>query len=217
MRLVALNVGTPGPDAAAAVAEAILASAPDVAVLAEVAKGEAARLLRDTLKEGGLGATVKGYLDPPVVPHTIALASRPAHARVTLPFDGGPLAACALEVELDGIVVVGVRAPDGDGGAAFLADDLPAYLARLADRPAIVMGTLGAGDVAAPGWIDALATCRPGVAVDSWTDPASGRGVLEDRALVSPALAPRLRDAWLVQAPREAGLTAHAALVVEVG
>lgn len=217
MRLVALNVGTPGPDTAAAVAEAILASAPDVAVLAEVAKGEAARLVRDTLKEGGLGATVKGHLDPPAVPHTVALASRAAHARVVLPFEGGPWAACALEVELDGIVVVGVHAPSGPEGDDFLAGPLGAYLAGFGERRAIVIGTLGTGDPGLPGWFDALATSRPDQPADSWTDPATGRAMLVDRALLSPALAPALRDAWLAQAPREAGLTSHAALVVELG
>jgi hypothetical protein len=216
MRLVALNVGMPGPDRAAAIAGAILASAPDVAVLAEVAKGEAARLLRDTLKEGGLGATVKGHLDPPLVPHTIAFASRAAHASVVRPFDGGPWAACALEVEVDGVVVVGVHTPAGPEGDEFIAAQLGPHLDRLAGRRAIVLGTLGTGDPGIAGWVDALATRGPGEAGDSWTDPATGRGVLVDRALVSPALTPALRDAYLVQAPREAGLTAHAALVVEV-
>lgn len=187
MRLVALNVGTPGPDTAAAVAAAILAAAPDVAVLAEVAKGEAVRLLRDTLKEGGLAATVKGHLDPPAVPHTVALASRAAHAGVARPFDGGPWAACALEVTLDGIVVVGVRAPDGASGDEFLADGLGRYLATLADRPAIALGTFGPGRVTAPGWVDALATSRPSEVADSWTDPASGSGVLA----TAPSCRPR--------------------------
>ncbi len=218
MRLLALNVGMPAVERAADVAAAMLAAAPDIVVLAEVAKGEAARLLRDTLKAGGLGATVKGHLDPPAIPHTVAVASRAEHAAVRRPFDGGPWASCALEVELGGIVLVAVHAPEGQW-TAFRDAALAPYLATLVDRRAVVAGTF-ADDGTDPdlaGWIDAVAVRHPASREGTVAGDLGGGATLRvDRVLVSTSLAGAVTDAFILQAPREVGLTAHAAVVVDL-
>lgn len=216
MRLLALNVGMPEADRAVQVANAMLAESPHVVVLAEVAKGEAARLLRDTLKAGGLGATVKGHLDPPLIPHTVAVASAPAHDAVRQPFEGGRFASCALEVELDGIVLLAVHAPAREW-RAFRDTALVPHLAMLAGGRAVVAGTFASDgtDPALPGWTDAFEVIHPS-SNEGTVEAADGAIVRADRVLVSAPLAAAIRDARIVHAPRTAGLTSHAAVVVDL-
>jgi hypothetical protein len=211
MRLLVLNVNAPGTDRAEAIARTILAAEPDVAVLTEVTRGEGARLLRDTLKAGGLTATVKGTFDPPAVPHAVphavAVASASAHASSRLPFEGTEFAGCALEVTLDELVIAAVHAPGGDAGFRFRRDALADLADELGGRPAVIAGTTGPVRGPVPyGWIDAFSAANP-------RTPAADA---PDRVLISPAISRTLRAAYRDRIALDAGLVAHVAVVVEL-
>jgi len=207
MRLLVLNVHAPGTDRAEAIARMILAAEPDAAILTEVTKGEGARLLRDTLKMGGLSATVKGMFDPPAVPHAVAIASASPHASSRLPFEGTEFGGCALEVTLDELVVAAVHAPDGEAGVRFRRDALADLADELGDRPAVIAGTTGPVRGPVPyGWIDAFSAANPRTAAAD----------VPDRVLISPAISRTLRAAYHDRTALDAGLVAHVAVVVEL-
>ena len=66
------------------------------------------------------------------------------------------------------------------------------------------------------GWVDAWRAVHGARREYTWFSPRRGYGIRLDHAFLSPAMAARLADCRYSQAEREAGLSDHAALVLDV-
>jgi exodeoxyribonuclease-3 len=66
------------------------------------------------------------------------------------------------------------------------------------------------------GWCDAWRSRHPEAREYTWFSPNVGNGFRLDHCLLSPALAPALRDSKLHHEVRQAGLSDHSLLVVEL-
>jgi exodeoxyribonuclease-3 len=66
------------------------------------------------------------------------------------------------------------------------------------------------------GWCDAFRSRHPKLQEYSWVSPRSGNRFRYDHCLASPAANQRIRAVSYDQSPRLAGLSDHAALLVEI-
>jgi exodeoxyribonuclease-3 len=65
------------------------------------------------------------------------------------------------------------------------------------------------------GWVDSWRSLHPGGRQSSWRNRHTGNGFRIDHGLLSPALAPRLRQAEFAHEIRESRESDHAALVLD--
>jgi exodeoxyribonuclease III len=240
VRFVALNVQHTGVARADRIAAALHDLAPDVAVLTEVLPGPGAERLVDRLHDGGLAHHHAGLVETHDLPYATVVASRLPLDAVEDPFAGTRFAQAAQQVRIAGITLVALYAPlnrsrprtrDHD---EFWTQVFREHADSLVDRSAIMMGDWNTGarpldaeggavpgmaqfeSLLASGWTDAWRSLHPGEREFSWHDPGSGNGFRLDHALLSPALAANLHDAFYVHSTRLDKLSDHSALVVEV-
>lgn len=238
VRLLTLNVCHTGMERAKRLAPVVLNGLPDIAVLTEVRPGPATEHLLELMALGGMSAAARGATDADDLPYTLAIASRRPLDAVRRPFVGTRYGCAVLEVEVSGVIIVGLYVPlnrssprrrDHDGFWEVFAP----YAAGLLERPAVLVGDWNTGSaaldiggsavpgmaafdaLAASGWTDAWRSRHPGVSEYSWHNPGSGNGFRLDHALLSRPLAPALRDAAYRHETRARGMSDHAALAVE--
>lgn len=233
MRILALNVQHCGPKRATAVADAVLAREPDIALLSEVGQGAGTEQLLERLAAGGLTSIATGIADPHVALYTVAAASRTPFESVRVPL-APPHEHAVLELELEGLTIVAVYFPLGEAHLRCWDDAFTSYAHTVAPRQALIAGdwntassTLDIAGAAVPGmdrleallgagWTDAWRTQHPEAREYTWHHRASGNGFRLDHALLSSSLRPALRSATHCHEMRTVTVSDHAGLLVEL-
>lgn len=212
------------------IVERLRAAGPDVAVLTEFRRGRTGDELLERLAAAGL---VHVALPPvPARTNSVLVASRHAmRPSVDVPLE---LSRHIAAVEVAGVAVFGVYFPQKQAKRPVFE-----WLLGLPDevlrRPAVILGDLNTGrndlDVepggarfhvaeamnrlASAGWTDAWRHFHRTAREYSWRSRKSGFRI--DHAFVSRPLVPRLRGARYDHTAREAGISDHSLMVVEVG
>jgi len=238
MRLLAWNVQSGGAKRATAIVDFVRALEPDVLVLTEV-RGASSSLLLRLADEGwrhqavGENAAGRGA--------AAVLSRSPIERRTTLAEADGAFPGRWVEAEVPdaGLSVVGIYGPLREERFDDFWRSALAGLAERRDRPVVAAGDMNTGESLrdAPdrnffcsahfaaakqlGYVDAWRETHGGAAREySWYSRGTGgvqlNGFRLDHALLSPALAPRLRDARYVHEARERKLSDHSPLLVEL-
>lgn len=164
---------------------------------------------------GVLIAARDGALRPPPLPTTSAHAHR------------------VVEIAVGGALIVGAYFPGSEIKDRFWRTEFLPYMATRVGEPCLVIGDFNTGKhrVDEDGATFFSADCIDALEGAGWVDPWRSRNLLAreftwfshagngfrlDHAYASPALAPCVSSAWHDQTPREAGVSDHAALVVDL-
>lgn len=231
VRIATLNIQHGGGSRVKALCGVLDRLDADVLVLTEFRIGRRADELSAWLHEWGYhqrshgGAPEKvnsvliaardGSVRPPPLPTTSAHAHRIA------------------ELSVRGALVVGTYFPGGEIKDRFWRTELLPYMATRVGQPCLAIGDFNTGKhrVDEGGATFVSADCIDALEGSGWADPwrsrnplareftwfsHAGSGFRLDHAYASPTLAPRVSSAWYDQTPREAGVTDHAALVVDL-
>jgi exodeoxyribonuclease-3 len=223
------NVRAGGGDRVPRVIEALRTQAPDLIVLSEYRHGRRGDELR-----AGLTAMGLVHFEVPTVPHrqnTVLVASRYAlRSLIPIPRD---LTRHVLAVEVADLVLLGVYFPQLSAKVAVF-DWLLALPKSVTERPALIAGDLNTGRndldrephgvafVAAEkmdrlessGWTDAWRHFHGKTREYSWRSSKAGFRI--DHVFASCPLVPHLRAARYDHTVREAGVTDHSMMVVEL-
>lgn len=231
MRILTWNIRCGGGERVGAIAEAVAAHAPDLAVLTEFRNGVTGTQLRAALAGRGL-------------PHQLATDSPPRRngilvaGRIPLETDATRLspwneAGRILPVRASGLSIVACYFPQRHEKVA-VYEYLESASASLLERPCLILGDFntglrrideeGATFIAADrfqallelGWIDAWRTLHPSAREYSWYSNA-GRGFRVDQVLASPAAMAHGVKAEYSHTERERRLSDHSSLVIEYG
>jgi len=236
VRLVAWNIRSGGGRRLPGIAGALAAHDADVLVLSEFRTRPGAALLEAL---GTAGWPHAATTAPGGSRNGVAVVSRqPLEALPPPPLPRAEHAERWLELELRGsrFGLTALYVPTMISGLdkpAFWEALLAASAERL-DRPWLIAGdlntglhgidergaTVGCADafqrLLDQGWIDAWRAIHGDRREYSWRSPRRRYGIRLDHAFLSPPLAERLVDCRYSQADREAGLSDHAALVLEL-
>jgi exodeoxyribonuclease III len=242
VRIVHWNVLHGGGKRVAAIAAEIASRAPDVVALSEfrAVNGEA---LRDAMLAAGLWHVVT--TEPGPRRNGLALYTRERPLLQPPPADPGLADQRWLEVTLPGALlgIAFVYVPPvisvGEETKARFWEMLLAEAERRRDDPFLILGDLNTGApwvdepraslhasdafvrLGRSGWTDVWRHFH-GPEATEWTWLSKGRGrrigwgYRLDHAFASPSLVPRLRAARYVHEPRDAGLSDHSLMIVDV-
>jgi exonuclease III len=234
VRVVSWNVRQGGGRRAGEIAAALVAHAPDVAVICEYRPAASAPILAG-LRDAGLVHAVAS--EPRLSANGVAVCAR-TPLRLFGPERRTPLQQerwLDLDLPEAGFSLVAVYVPpirSGLGKPAFWAALLEAA-ERLVHEEAMLVGDLNTGrwredeegatfacegafrELGGSGWTDAWRSLHPGVREYSHGRPERGHRI--DHAFLSPSLAPRLRACRFSHAERdELRLSDHSPLLVDL-
>jgi exodeoxyribonuclease-3 len=236
VRLVAWNLLHGGGARVAAIAAELLRHDADVLVLSEYRSARGAELAA-LLRAGGYEAVVT--TDPPPRVNGLAVLAREPVARCPAP-PGALTAQRWLEVDLPGreLAVAAVHVPPvisvGEEAKQAFWDLLLAWAAAHQAEPVLLVGDLNTGApgldergatlycapsflaLGASGWVDAWRHFHGDRREWTWRTPRRRYGYRIDHAFSSPPLVPRLRACRYVHEPREARVSDHSLLVLEL-
>ena len=241
LRVVGLNLLHGGGPRVRALADAVIALEPDVAVLPEFRPGSPrAGELMAVFNAAGFAHQRWTTPQDPLVANGVAIVSKVPFDTVNLPFQGSPNGQRVLEVQVTGVDVVGVYFPNRAPKVRFWREEfLPWARLRLAS-PTVVIGDWNSGShhvdeagatlqgaaefeaMTAMGWTDAWRSRHPDGREFTWYSPGWWNGFRLDHAFLAPSLAPRLLDARYEHGtrPDRPGLAArvsdHSAIVVDL-
>lgn len=240
MRFVTLNVSGPSAARAGRLLEFLPSFEADVLVLTETRQNPGTAQLLDSYRDSGYAVVAAQSMDASergvavihragrAVPLTRELTAEARHRLV------------ASEVCADqAITVVGAYVPSRDASPAKIArkqrflSQMTALAGRWADERLVFLGDLNIVSrqhvprfttfrcweydaleaLERHGLVDAYAFLHPDKQVHSWIG-RKGAGYRYDYAFVSAGLVPYLTDCEYVHAPRELGLSDHAAVVL---
>ena len=203
----------------------------DVLVLTEFRIGRRADELTAWLRERGYGQLSHG--GPPEKVNSVLIAARVGDARPR------PLAVVSahvyrvVELTVGETLIVGAYFPSGQIKDRFWRAEFLPYLASRVGEPCLVIGDFNTGKhhidedgatffsadcidtLEGAGWVDPWRSRNPLAREFTWFSH-TGNGFRLDHAYASPTVAHHVSAAWYDQAPREARVTDHAALVVEL-
>jgi len=230
MKLLTLNIRQGGGSRAGRLLDWLGETAPDVAVLTEFRRGGSGEKLRKGLQAHGL----RHFAAPesPERANSVLIASRfPLLAREaeTSPADAHRLA----WVSVEGIELLGVYFAQRNEKAS-LYRTLDSLSGKLLERQSLILGDFNTGirgideagktfyaedcfrELLERGWQDAWRSRHPETTEYSWYSQREG-GFRIDHALASPELDERIVSATYEHSVREAEISDHSALVIEVG
>ncbi len=231
LRLLSWNILQGGGRRADGIVAYIREGRPDIVVLQEFRAGVAGDAIRSGLRAAGLSHQWIAEAPAPR-DNTLLIAARwPVDAGDFMQDRIGP---CHLaEAALDSPTFTLLTAHFPQKAAqlplfAALAEDSPSLLAG----PALLVGDLNCGvpfedsdsrtfvnasefrRLLDLGWIDAFRSRHPAARAFTWVSPRTGNRFRYDHCLASPAVNARIDAVRYDDAPREAGLSDHAALWV---
>lgn len=240
MRFVTLNVSGPSAARAGRLLEFLPSLRADVLVLTETRQNQGTAQLLGAYRDSGYAVVAAESMDASERGvAVIQRAGRPISLARDLPADlQHRLVAAELPAD-QALTVVGAYVPSRDASPAkiarkqrFLAQ-LTALAGRWADERLVFLGDLNIVSrqhvprfatfrcweydaleaLEHHGLVDAYALLHPGEQAHSWIG-RKGAGYRYDYAFVSAGLVPNLIDCEYVHAPRELGLSDHAAVVL---
>jgi exonuclease III len=241
VRLLHWNLLHGGGKRIGAIAAEIARHRPDVVALAEF-RGVSEAPLTEALRAAGLPHVLTTA--PPPRRNGVALFTREAPRPRPAPTGGDLLTGRWLEATLpgSGLALAVVYVPPvisvGEEAKRQFWDLLLAAAAERRDEPFAIVGDLNTGApgldeprsslycsdsflaLSAAGWADAWRRLHPGVREWTWLSKGRGRhvgwGYRLDHAFLSPSLAPRLVACEYLHEPRDAGLSDHSLMLVDL-
>ncbi len=243
-RFIALNVRSGGAPRAAALADLVVQSHADVAVLSEAYSTGHDQVLLNALRSRGYVHQATAHSDTTNTADATAIVSRLPISSVRQPITHGPNRQRVLEAQIGGVLVVGAYFPLEKPKVRFWREEFLPYAATRLDQDAILLGDWNSGShfrdeqgktldgaaefeqLSAAGWIDAWRAARDDNSREYTWSSSQGNGFRLDHAFLAPSLASRLVEARYLQGAREDPIvnargetttaTDHAALIVDL-
>lgn len=235
MRLLSWNIRQGGGSRRAAIAAAIGALGPDLVCLQEVRRADGVDPLLQGLTQQGLGEHYLSCTECGV--NSLLIASRwPFHGQPSQTAPGRPsgpvpLLEALLPQDLR-LMVVHLPQKQAQVPSFETLLNLPA---DWLDQPSLLVGDFNCGipfedsetrtfacthlfqELLRQGWVDSWRRRHPREREFSWFSPTKGNGFRYDHALTSPSLDGRLSAIHYVHSLRQAGLSDHSGLWLEIG
>jgi len=228
-RILSWNILQGGGRRVEDTAKYITAQKPDIVALQEFRAGRHGEVLKAALKKTGLGHQFVASEDGE---NTLFLAARePFDAGDFMPERDGPCH--IIEADVAGHTLINIHFPQKKA-------QVPLFEALETDTPSLLSGrTLMLGDMncgipfadstgktfentkyfqhlLSMGWVDAWRVRHEESKEFTWISPRTGNGFRYDHAFASPTLNSEIAWVEYDQAPREAKLSDHAALLLEL-
>ena len=229
MRILTWNIRHGGRSRAERLLKSLEAHNPDVVVLTEFRNNDCGLQIRQRLESFGLRQQSGSYAAPSI--NAVLVAARERLAAQVFDDLGENAHRCVL-ARIRGINIFGLYFPYGlekDFLFQFLIDLAPRYL----QGRSLLIGDLNTGKhhldeagatffcsehferLEAQGWVDAWRHRYPVGREYTWYSHA-GNGFRIDHAFVSPSLLPKVGRIEYSHQEREAALSDHSALIVEI-
>lgn len=232
MKLLSFNIRHGGGSRIERIKGVILHHRADTIILPEYRHNAAGAILRQWLPAAGYPHQAAGVTQVPAH-NSVLVASRTPFMALEFPELGAEARRC-VAVKFPALTLFAVY-------FAVMEKKRPLFefLQRLPKeylkKPALIMGDMNTGcrywdegrmdlslveefrKLLGCGWTDAWRSRNPGVREWSWVEPWGRHiGYRLDHALVSPALLPRVEHVHYTHAERDAGISDHSALVLEL-
>jgi exodeoxyribonuclease-3 len=231
LRVATLNLQHGGGARVKGLCEALGRLDADVLVLTEFRIGQRADALTAWLRERGYGQISHG--GPPEKVNSVLVAARDGVIRPRPLPVASTHAHRVVELTVGETLIVGVYFPCNMIKDRFWRAEFLPYVASRVGEQCMVIGDFNTGKhrIDEDGATFFSADCIDALESDGWVDPwrarnpvareftwfsHTGNGFRLDHAYASPALVHRVAAAWYDHTPREARVTDHGALVVEL-
>lgn len=232
MKLVSFNIRHGGGSRITRIQEVIAGHAPDVLILPEYRNNPAGQTLRGWLTQFGHVHQAAGMTEQPAH-NSVFVSSRLPFERIEFPELGAEARRCvAVKIGRLTLLAFYFATMEAKRPLFQFIQRLPTAMLK---KETLLMGDFNTGcrywdegrmdlslvdqfgAVLGCGWTDVWRMRNPGVREWSWVEPwGRHTGYRLDHALVSPALLPRVADVRYSHAEREAGVSDHSSIVLEL-
>lgn len=234
MRLIGLNVQHGGGRRHQRIVEAVDHLGPDIAVLSEFHGTPRGLALLRKLADVGLPHHAWSVPANAAYPNAVAIASRKPIDATRQPISSELNGHRVLEARIGALDVVGVYFPLAKPKVAFWHEEFLPFARTNLLGQRVILGDWNSGlhhideagavlhaadafeEMSTMGWVDAWRRLHPDDREYTWYSRPWNNGFRLDHAFLSPALLPALRGATYDHGIREAKVSDHSALIVDL-